>query len=94
MEETKQLIVKYNNTDIICEGTELQMFEEMSLKNIDIVLNPNLYPTESCPSTTFHLIKLPIKSINGLLCECSLIFETYLGQRERKGNIYYRVFSK
>jgi|694.fasta_scaffold04581_30 hypothetical protein len=93
MEQPKQMIVEFNNTQIVCEGTELQMIEEMSLEYIDIILNIESYDDKH------YFIKLPIKTINGLLCECSLQFQYYLPNKIYQPDIdtdkpFYRVFFK
>ena len=75
MEQTKQMIVEYNNTQIICEGTELQMIEDMSLEYIDSVQDIGSYDNGQ------YLIKLPIKSVNGLLCYCFLKFGYFTSER-------------
>jgi len=93
MEQPKQMIVEFNNTQIVCEGTELQMIEEMSLEYIDIILNIESYDDKH------YFIKLPIKTINGLLCECSLQFQYYLPHESfqeyiDKDKPFYRVYFK
>jgi hypothetical protein len=75
MEQTKQMIVEYNNTQIICEGTELQMIEDMSLEYIDSVQDIGSYDNGQ------YLIKLPIKSVNGLNCVCMLKFGYLTSER-------------
>jgi hypothetical protein len=76
MEQTK-MIVEFNNTQIVCEGTELQMIEEMSFEYTDSVQDTDSYDNGQ------YLIKLPIKSVNGLNCNCFIKFGYYTSQRCR-----------
>ena len=71
------MIVEFNNTQIVCEGTELQMIEEMSLEYIDSVQDTDSYDNGQ------YLIKLPIKSVNGLKCICILKFSYITGTKCR-----------
>lgn len=85
-EETKQMIVEYNNTQIICEGTELQMIEDMSLEYINSVQDIGSYENAQ------YLIKLPIKYVNGLLCDCIIKFGYY--SCERYGSNHTHIETK